>query len=88
MFQLTLRGRKPVWTIPILSMLVFLLAGLALLPWPGLQNDELFFSGPLYSPDAAYYSVQIGAQKIPLMVMSYTGADMALCRVISVCRAR
>lgn len=59
---------------PVLSMLVFLLTGLALLPYPGLQNDELFFSGPLYNADAAYYRIEIGAQKIPLMVMSYTGA--------------
>ncbi|MCU1328423.1 MAG: hypothetical protein JWN34_3793 [Bryobacterales bacterium] len=59
---------------PILGCLVFLLAGLALLPWPGLQNDELFFSGPIYSPGAAFYYLELGSTKIPLMVMSYSGA--------------
>lgn len=64
----------PSWTVPALSILYFLIAGLLLIPCPGLQNDELFFSGPLYFPDAAFYNMQIGAGKIPLMVMSYTGA--------------
>ena len=57
-----------------LSVILFFLAGLALIPFPGLQNDELFFSGPLYFDDAAIYRIQIGATKIPFMVMSYTGA--------------
>ncbi len=74
MFQLPWRKGKSTWPIPILSVLVFLLTGLALLPYPGLQNDELFFSGPIYSIDAAYYTLAIGGAKIPLMVMSYTGA--------------
>ncbi|MDP9171307.1 MAG: glycosyltransferase family 39 protein, partial [Acidobacteriota bacterium] len=64
----------PLWAVPTISLLWFLLAGLLLIPCPGLQNDELFFSGPLYFADAAFYSMQTGASKIPLMVMSYTGA--------------
>jgi 4-amino-4-deoxy-L-arabinose transferase-like glycosyltransferase len=51
-------------------VLIFFLTGLALIPYPGLQNDELFFSGPLYFTDAAFY--RIG--QIPVMVMSYSGA--------------
>lgn len=64
----------PAWLIPAASILWFLIAGLLLIPGPGLQNDELFFSGPLYFADAAFYNLEIGANKIPLMVMSYTGA--------------
>jgi 4-amino-4-deoxy-L-arabinose transferase-like glycosyltransferase len=59
---------------PVLSVLAFFLMGWALIPWPGLQNDELFFSGPIYFADASYFRVEIGAMKIPVMVMSYTGA--------------
>jgi len=63
----------PVWLIPLLSILTFGLTGLALIPYPGLQNDELFFAGPIYA-DLAFYKLQFGAAKVPLMVMSYTGA--------------
>lgn len=66
--------RLPPWLAPFLGGLVFLLAGLALIPYPGLQNDELFFCGPIYAADAAFYSIGIGAFKIPFMVMSYSGA--------------
>jgi hypothetical protein len=62
------------WLAPALSVLVFCLTGLALIPYPGLQNDELFFSGPLYFADASFYRIEIAAVKIPIMVMSYTGA--------------
>ena len=50
------------------------MAGLALIPWPGLQNDELFFAGPLYDHNAAAYYARIGSIRIPIMVVSYTGA--------------
>jgi hypothetical protein len=66
--------RPPSWLIPALTGLIFLLTGLALLPWPGLQNDELFFSGPIYAPGEAFYHVDIGSWRIPFMVMSYSGA--------------
>jgi len=66
--------RFPPWLAPVIGGLVFLLTGLALIPYPGLQNDELFFSGPIYAADAAFFSIQMGARKIPFMVMSYSGA--------------
>ena len=62
------------WAVPALSILVFFLAGIALIPQPGLQNDELFWASPLYSPDAAFYWITVGATRIPFMVMSYSGA--------------
>ncbi|HEX4274564.1 MAG TPA: hypothetical protein VHZ74_04385 [Bryobacteraceae bacterium] len=60
--------------IPAASIIFFLLAGIALIPWPGLQNDELFFAGPLFDRNAAFYYSQLGTLHIPLMVISYTGA--------------
>jgi hypothetical protein len=62
------------WLAPALLLLPFLLCGLAMIPYPGPHNDELFFSGPIYQPDAAWYTAEIGSARIPLMVMSYTGA--------------
>jgi 4-amino-4-deoxy-L-arabinose transferase-like glycosyltransferase len=69
-----MKRNLPVWLAPALALFVFFLAGLALIPYPGLQNDELFFSGPIFAADAAFYNIEIGAWKIPGMVMSYTGA--------------
>ena len=59
---------------PLLASLLFALLSLAMLPYPGLQNDELFFSGPLYTPDETWFSVPAWGAKIPFMVTSYSGA--------------
>src|SRR3978361_902983 len=64
----------PEWWWPTLASFAFVAGALRLITNPGRQNDELFFAGPLYSPDAAYYNLEIGSLRIPLMVMSYTGA--------------
>jgi len=69
-----MKRNLPAWLAPAVSLLVFCLIGLALIPYPGLQNDELFFSGPLYYDDASFYRLEFGATRIPIMVMSYTGA--------------
>ena len=60
--------------VPLLMCLYYLLAGLVVLPRPGLQNDELFFSGPIFNSENAFYSISMGSVRIPLMVISYTGA--------------
>jgi 4-amino-4-deoxy-L-arabinose transferase-like glycosyltransferase len=69
-----MKQKLPAWLAPALSVLLFLLTCLALIPYPGMQNDELFFSGPLYFADASFYRIEIAAHKIPIMVMSYSGA--------------
>ncbi|HKD08372.1 MAG TPA: glycosyltransferase family 39 protein [Bryobacteraceae bacterium] len=69
-----MKQKSEAWLAPLFSILIFGLAGLALIPYPGLQNDEVFFAGPLYLKGAAFYQIEAGALKIPLMVMSYTGA--------------
>ncbi len=59
---------------PFAAALVFLLCSLLVLPYPGIQNDEAFFAGPLYSAQASYFHADIAGKQIPLMVMSYSGA--------------
>lgn len=59
---------------PLLGCVIFLLCSLLVLPYPGIQNDEAFFAGPLYSGDASYFNAELFGHKIPLMVMSYSGA--------------
>jgi hypothetical protein len=59
---------------PLLASLVFALTGIALIPWPGLQNDELFFAAPIYQGDTAFYFLNFFGARFPLMVMSYSGA--------------
>lgn len=55
------------------SCLVFLLSGLVLLPYPGIQNDEALFAAPLFFPKWNIASISIGHYRIPLMQMTYLG---------------
>src|SRR5215831_14098493 len=65
--------KKIAWA-PTLAALCFASLSLAILPYPGLQNDELFFTGPLYTPDETWFSVSAWGTKIPFMLTSYSGA--------------
>lgn len=60
--------------VPAIAGLFYFIAALIFIPYPGLQNDELFFSGPIYYPETTFYQIVLGSTKIPLMVMSYSGA--------------
>jgi len=61
------------WHYPaLISCLFFLLAGRALLPHLGLQNDEALFAAPLFDPRAGYM-IKIGHSRLPIMLMSYLG---------------
>jgi 4-amino-4-deoxy-L-arabinose transferase-like glycosyltransferase len=53
---------------------LFILLGCALLPFPGVQNDEALFGIPLYLFNARELSIIIFHRHIPLMVMTYVGA--------------
>lgn len=55
------------------SCLLFLLSGLAILPYPGIQNDEALFAAALYAPKWFIASVSIGDLSIPTMQMTYLG---------------
>lgn len=62
------------WLPPAFAAAVFALLSLALLPWPGVEDDEIFFSFPLYDKGAAIFRPQLFGHTIPLMVLSYLGA--------------
>ncbi len=52
----------------------FFLAGLAIIPLPGIQNDEALFSSPLYESAYDYGSLTLFGRKISLMLISYLGS--------------
>lgn len=56
------------------ACLIFFLAGLALVPLLGIQNDEALFAYAVFPPLAGVYILHIGHAAMPLMVMSYVGA--------------
>ena len=57
--------------------LLFLLCGLAVIPYPGIQNDEALFAAPLYAPKSNLASVSAMHLRIPIMQMSYLGCFKA-----------
>jgi len=61
------------WLAPALAALVFALLSLAMLPYPGLQDDEISFSALIYHPEQAWFSVAAFGTRIPVMIMSYSG---------------
>ncbi len=62
------------WLPPALAAAVFALLSLALLPWPGLQHDEVAFTYPMYANGTASFSAHLFGYTIPLMDVSYYGA--------------
>ena len=62
------------WLLPALMGAFYLLSAFAFIPRIGLQNDELFFVGPIFYPQTTFYRLAIGSANVPLMVMSYSGA--------------
>ena len=66
---------KPrVWLSPILACVAFAFLSVAILPYPGLQDDELLFSVPLYLPQGTMFSVRAFGGRVPLMLNGYLGA--------------
>ena len=70
----SLERSRRLWLVPAIMSAFYLLSAFAFIPRTGLQNDELFFVGPIFYPDTAFYRLAIGSANIPLMVMSYSGA--------------
>lgn len=52
---------------------LFILIGLAVIPYLGIQNDEALFASPIYLFNAKDFCVALFHRMIPLMVMSYIG---------------
>jgi len=61
------------WIPPSLAALVFALLSLALLPYPGLQDDEVLFTVPLFLPEGTLFRVKAFGTQIPLMLIGYLG---------------
>jgi hypothetical protein len=61
----------PAWLLP----LVFFGLGLAVLPQPGLQDDEVLFATPAFHlPAATVFDAHIFHSRLPLMLLTYLGA--------------
>src|SRR5260221_11927078 len=52
---------------------LFILLGMAVIPYAGIQNDEALFAGPLNQPIHRAFRARLFHRDIPLMVMSYIG---------------
>lgn len=66
--------RSRIWLPPALASLVFALLSLALLPYPGLQDDEVIFTIPISIKGSAFFSAHLFGHAPPLMLVSYAGA--------------
>lgn len=62
-----------VW-FALLFCVLFLLQGLALIPYVGIQNDEALFGMSIYKPLYAEYTARIFGHPVATMIMSYIGA--------------
>ena len=62
------------WWPALAGFLLILFIGRLLLPYPGLQNDEVLFAQSLYQIAGLHYSVRIAHIDVPVMLLSYLGA--------------
>lgn len=51
-----------------------LLAGLLILPYPGIEADEALFAGGIYAPERMAASVELAGRPVATMIMGYIGA--------------
>ena len=58
----------------ILFALLFVFLGILLIPYAGLQADEMIFVGPLYGANNGIFATHLLHHTIPLMQLSYLGA--------------
>ncbi len=52
---------------------VFVLLGACLIPYPGLQNDEVLFENGIFAARQAFYGMSVFKKPVPLMFASYLG---------------
>ena len=55
-------------------LLIFLIAGLLLIPYPGVQNDEALFANGIYTPGTQVEHISLFGLQVPIMIMTYVGA--------------
>lgn len=68
------RGDRKAGIAAAICVLSFAGIGCALIPFPGIQNDEALFAPAIYGQAGMAYEVSVFGIRIPLMVMSYVGA--------------
>lgn len=64
---------KTIHRAVLTALFLFFFFAVAILPYPGLQNDECLFVQPLYGPIAAIYRTTLFHHEAALMLMSYLG---------------
>jgi 4-amino-4-deoxy-L-arabinose transferase-like glycosyltransferase len=62
------------WWPAALLALSFSAICCALLPYPGIQNDEAFFAGPYVLTGSSIFHFSVLGREVPVMFMSYMGA--------------
>jgi hypothetical protein len=70
----TLLALSRVWWPALIGSILFFLMALLLVPYPGIQEDEVNFAPAIYQPASSIYHVELGGHVIPLMTLSYLGA--------------
>lgn len=58
----------------LLGIILFLANGLSVLPYPGIQQDEILFAAGIYGPQYCPFSIAVAGRTIPLMLLEYLGA--------------
>jgi 4-amino-4-deoxy-L-arabinose transferase-like glycosyltransferase len=51
-----------------------LVAGLLILPYPGIEADEALFAGGIYSPERMAAAIELAGRPVATMIMGYIGA--------------
>ncbi len=54
-------------------ILYFFAAGLLLVPYPGIEDDEALFAGAIYMPEGMEAKVRLFGRPVATMIMSYLG---------------
>lgn len=52
----------------------FVFAGIVMIPYPGIQNDEALFAEGIYPPVSVEYTASVFKHHVPVMLMTYIGA--------------
>jgi 4-amino-4-deoxy-L-arabinose transferase-like glycosyltransferase len=63
----------PATLLALAACTFFFLAGLALIPRVGIENDEAIFGVAFYEPHGADYSYHFGYLRLPFMLLPYLG---------------
>ncbi len=58
----------------VAACITYVLAGCALLPYNGIEDDESLFANPIYRVVSRECRIRVFHRNIPLMVMDYVGA--------------